>query len=203
LTLRTHMRMSGSWHLYRPGEGWQRARSRARIRIDTPEWVAVAFDVYDAEFLTDAALAVHHTLARLGPDLLSPQFDRADVLRRLAARGRQPIAEALLDQRLTAGIGNVFKSEILFLCGIAPSRPVDSLGDADREALIDTARRALSINVVGGTMRRTTGRDRPGERLWVYGRAGRPCRRCGTLIRSAKTGLDARSTYWCPACQPA
>src|SRR5215204_4714097 len=117
LVLRTHMRMSGSWHLYRPGERWQRRPSSMRVRIDTSTWVAVAFNVPVAEFLTARTLARSEVMTTLGPDLLSDTFDRDDALARLAGAGVRPIADVLLDQRVVAGIGNVFKSEVLFLCG--------------------------------------------------------------------------------------
>jgi endonuclease-8 len=211
LLLRTHMRMSGSWHLYRPGERWQRAPRDMRVRIDTPAWVAVAFSVPDAEFLRARDLPRSRALATLGPDLLSPAFDRGEALRRLEAAGAQPIAAALLDQRVVAGIGNVYKSEVLFLCGLHPDRPAGTLSHDERAAILDTAVPLMRRNVgpdAGAEivtyrgLRRTTRQARREENLWVYGRAGQPCRRCGTPIASAKRGLDARPTFWCPRCQP-
>ena len=117
LALRTHMRMSGAWHLYRPGEAWQRPAREMRVRLDTEQWVAVAFNVPVAEFIKGADLPRSRALASLGPDLLGADFDRAEALRRLARGGTRPIAEMLLDQRVVAGIGNVFKSEVLFVEG--------------------------------------------------------------------------------------
>jgi endonuclease-8 len=211
LVLRTHMRMSGSWHLYRPGEAWQRPAHQMRVRIDTDAWVAVAFNAPVAEFLRARDLPRNRALASLGPDLLSPALDRAEALRRLAAAGARPIAEVLLDQRVVAGIGNVFKSEVLFLCGIHPDRPADRLAETERAAIVDTAVPLMRSNTGPGAaaeivtyrgLRRTTRQARGEENLWVYGRAGRPCRKCGTPIDSARRGLDARPTYWCPRCQP-
>lgn len=211
LTLRTHMRMSGSWHLYRPGEAWQRPAGEMRVRFDTDAWVAVAFSVPVAEFLRARDLPRSRALATLGPDLLSPAFDRAEALRRLAAGGDRPIAEVLLDQRVVAGIGNVFKNEVLFLSGVHPDRPAISLSDNERALILDTAVPLMRSNTGPGAgaeivtyrgLRRTTRRARADENLWVYGRTGRPCRRCGTPIVSGKRGLDARTTYWCPRCQP-
>jgi len=211
LILRTHMRMSGSWHLYRPGEAWQRPAHQMRVRIDTDTWVAVAFNVPVAEFLRASDLPRNRALASLGPDFLAPVFDRDEALRRLAAAGPRPIAAALLDQRVVAGIGNVFKSEVLFLCGIHPDRPADMVTDAERASIVDTAVPLMRSNTGPGAvaaivtyrgLRRTAGQARGADNLWVYGRAGKPCRRCGTPIESAKRGLEAGPTYWCPRCQP-
>lgn len=211
LVLRTHMRMNGSWHIYRPGERWQRSRRDMRIRIATGDFEAVGFNIPVAEFTSTRALARHRELQGLGPDLLSESFRADEAVRRLRERGATAIADALLNQRLLAGMGNVYKCEVLFICGIDPFAPVRDLSDTNLTALVDTARRVLRTNVADGLapmttyagFRRTTGRASPNERLWVYGRARLPCRRCGTAIRVRKQGLDARLTYWCPACQAA
>jgi endonuclease-8 len=205
LALRTHMRMHGSWHVYRPGERWQRPRATMRVLVATAAFVAVGFDVPDAE-LTRASDLDGGALGRLGPDLLAPDFDAAEARRRLRTRGDATIAEALLDQRTLAGIGNAFKSEVLFEAGVDPNAHVAALSDARLEAIVAIARRQLAVNVREGSMprargRRTTGRMAPDEGAWVYGRGGRPCRRCGTSIASAKQGTTARLTYWCPTCQ--
>jgi endonuclease-8 len=208
LVLRTHMRMSGSWHLYRPGERWRRPASMARVVIATAGFEAVAFGVHDAEFLRRRDLERGVT-GRLGPDLLAEELDMAEAIRRLRARADASIADALLDQGVLAGVGNVFKSEVLFLAGVHPDRRVAELDEATLERLVATARAALAANVPRRetpalTRRRnTTGRLAPTESLWVYGRRGRPCRRCGTPIEWRTQGPGARSTYWCPACQPA
>ena len=209
LTLRTHMRMNGSWHIYRPGERWRRRRQDMRIVVATAEFEAVAFNVPVAEFIATGTLERHHELRRLGPDLLGDAFDAVEALRRLRERRGTPIAEALLDQRVIAGIGNVYKSEVLFACRVHPDSPVDTLTDEQLTGLVEKARRFLRANVTGrlapmttyGGYRRTTGRDDPAQRLWVYGRAGKPCRRCGTAIAVRKAGERARLTYWCPRCQ--
>jgi endonuclease-8 len=209
LVLRTHMRMNGSWHIYRSGERWQRPASEMRIAIETPEWAAVAFRVHDAEFVT-AALARRTRVATLGPDLLSPSFDPEEALQRIRAIPDRAIGDVLLNQRALAGIGNVYKSELLFLAAIHPDTPAGSITDDELRNVIAIARRLLLENVAERPgpgmvtyrgMRRTTGRMRPEDRLWVYSRAGHACRRCGTPIASQKTGDDARVTYWCPACQ--
>lgn len=203
LLLRTHMRMSGSWHLYRPGERWQRPARGARIRIDTDAWVAVAFDVPVAEFVHEADMHRHRPLAMLGPDLANPSFDRADALARMRASGDRAIGEVLLDQRVVAGIGNVLRSETLFVAGLHPEMPAARLSAADLTRLLDVAAELLQRNARpdAGPMRNTTGRRAPGQALWVYQRTGQPCRRCGTPVMSAARGLEARRVYWCPSCQ--
>jgi endonuclease-8 len=218
LTLRTHMRMNGSWHIYPAGARWQRPAREMRVLVGTHDAVAVAFNVPVAELLTARALARHRQLRALGPDLLSDAggaraprletFDRREAIRRLRTRGRDAIGDALLNQRVVAGIGNVFKSEILFLAGLDPFTPVSSLSEAEIDGVIDIAREQLAANVMSASQtlspavgRRTTRSLDPSEKLWVYGRGGRRCRRCGATIRSKKTGLDARLTYWCPVCQ--
>jgi endonuclease-8 len=210
LVLRTHMRMNGSWHVYRPGEAWQRPRLDMRVAIVTDAFVAVGFNVPVAEWLDERSLARSRALARLGPDLLSPGFDRAAAIARLRERASTSIADALLDQGALAGIGNVYKSEVCFLCAVDPFAPVSSLDDVRLAALVDTAGTLLRANVVDDSpgqivtyrgLRRTTRRSDPDERLWVYGRAGKPCRRCGAPIRMVKQGDDARVTYFCERCQ--
>ena len=211
LVLRTHMRMSGRWHLYRHGERWRGPDAAVRVVIATAQFVAVAFDVVDAELVRATALARHRALARLGPDLLDPSFVEADAIANVRACGDRPIGEVLLDQRVMAGVGNVFKSEILFVVGIHPGAMASSLDEDAVVKLVRTARRLLQVNASNGpnagsgpfaARRRTTGRLNPAERLWVYGRSRRPCFRCGSPIAAAKQGVAARTTYWCPRCQP-
>ena len=208
LVLRTHMRMSGSWHIYRPGERWRRPRFAMRVVVATDEYVAVGFDVPVAEFLEGRDLARHRELSALGPDLLDDGFDAAAAAARVRAGRDRTVAEALLDQRAMAGIGNVFKSEALFAAGVHPLRPVSGLSDGELARVIEAARTLMRANIPGPRsqdpsfqMRRTTRMLDPAARLWVYGRTGRPCRRCGTPIESCKQGEDARGTYWCPKCQ--
>ncbi len=206
LVLRTHMRMHGSWHLYRPGERWRQPRLNARIVVGTTDWVAVGFDVPDAEFLTSAKLEAHRALSALGPDLLSAAPDLAAAQARFTAEPDRPIAEALLRQQLVAGLGNVYKSELLYICRLHPDQPVGTIPGATLATLLRTAVRLLRLNVnagglvVGGSRRNTTGRLNPREGLWVYRRTGKPCLTCGTPIRTRREP-DARTTYWCPTCQ--
>ena len=210
LILRTHMRMNGSWHLYRHGERWWRGPQAMRVRLDTADWVAVAFHVPVAEFVTTRELDTTDPVAKLGPDLLGREFDRDEAVRRLIASAHQPIAMSLLDQRLVAGIGNVYKSEVLFLSGVHPFTPVSAVPRDTLERMMDLARALLKDNVIDGTspriqtyrnLRMTNRASEHDESLWVYGRAGKPCRKCGTAIEMKKMGVDARSTYWCPKCQ--
>ena len=200
LTLRSHLRMRGSWHRYRPGEPWRVPRHRASAILETDVAVAVAFDTPVVELLTDADLRRSRPLTQLGPDLLGATFDVDEALRRLRERGGEQLGNALLDQRAVAGIGNVVKSEAAFIERLDPWSPVSAFDDDGLRALLQTSRRLLRANTRGGA-RVTTGNRRAGQQLWVYGRTGRPCRRCGTLIRSGRQGELARTTYWCPRCQ--
>jgi endonuclease VIII len=207
--LRTHMRMSGSWHIYRPGERWQRSARDMRVLVATAEFVAVGFNIPAAEFVKTSELERHSPLAALGPDALATDFDPHEAVRRIRSRPASLIADALLNQRLLAGLGNVLKAEVLFECGVNPFARVADLHDDQLVRLVETGRRLLQENVAGAStglrtdkkIRRTTRRDNPAEGLWVYRRAGLPCRRCGTAIAIKKHGLDARLTYWCPTCQ--
>ena len=201
LTLRSHLRMTGSWHRYRPGESWRKSSRQASAVLETVEAVAVAFNTPVVELLTDADLRRSRSLLELGPDLLARSFDADEALGRLRERGAEELGNALLDQRAVAGIGNVYKSEVAFLERLDPWALVRAFEDAELLAALRTARRLLQANVRGGS-RVTTGSPSHGQGLWVYGRAGRPCRRCGTLIEVRRQGDLARLTYWCPRCQP-
>jgi endonuclease-8 len=210
LILRTHMRMHGSWHIYRPGERWRVSPHDMRILVGTAAFEAVAFNVPVAEFRTPASLERDPAIRTLGPDLLDPGCDLADAVRRLRTLGDTPIGEALLNQRAVAGIGNVFKSEALFEAGVSPFTRTGAMDDDGLRALLLIARRQLQVNTTdplqpgfvawrGG--RRTTGRAHPDAGVWVYGRAGAPCRRCGARIEISRDSHDARLTYFCPVCQ--
>jgi endonuclease VIII len=211
LILLTHMLMSGSWHIYRPGEKWKQPPSHMRIFVKTAKIHALAFNVPIAEFHTGESLRRRRNFNQLGPSLLADQFNEAEVLQRLRGRPELEIGQALLLQSNLAGIGNVFKSEICFACGVHPFRAVASLSIPELAALVKTARNFLLVNVTDTSpesmvtytgLRRTTGRVNREENLWVYHRAGLPCRRCGIAIQSFKQGPEARSTFWCPSCQP-
>jgi endonuclease-8 len=218
LVLRTHMRMHGSWHIYRPGERWQRPRHDMRIVIETDAFHAIGFSIPIAELTTSRQLERTEPLQQLGPDILDDHFDADHAVARLRARADLEIADALLDQTALAGIGNVYKSEVLFAAKVSPFTRVSGLTDEQLRAIIAIATRFLRANVPGKTrgssqaqdtdaivtytgLRRTTGRADPSARLWVYGRAGKPCRRCGSPVSRRKQGPHARSTYWCERCQ--
>jgi endonuclease VIII len=211
LILLTHMLMSGSWHIYRPGERWQRGRAQMRIAIYTRDYVAVAFQVPIARFHTAASLQRDRSVQQLGPDVLARDFDEAAALQQLRTMPDLEVGVALLTQSLIAGLGNVYKSEACFASAVHPLRLIRSLTDAEVQKLLENARRLMLSNVTENSgnrivtytgMRRTTGRSNPSERLWVYKREGLPCRRCGTPIVTSKQGADARVTFWCPGCQP-
>jgi endonuclease-8 len=208
LELRTHLRMHGSWHRYRPGERWRRPPGRARLVLEVDGAVAVCFDAPVVELFEQRTEALHGSLSKLGPDLLAPDFDAAEALRRLRAPERTglDVAVALLDQRAMAGVGNVYKNEVLWIERVSPFARVAELDDATLERLVARSRALMLANVDPrrGPERVTTGGDRgaPGA-LYVYGRQGRPCRRCRSLIRVIRQGDELpRSTYWCPTCQP-
>ncbi|MGC9223637.1 MAG: Fpg/Nei family DNA glycosylase [Terracidiphilus sp.] len=209
--LASHLLMNGRWHLYRSGERWQLAGVHMRIVIENAEYQAVGFRVPVARMHTAQSLARDLHIAPAGIDLLSAEFDDAAALERLLARSGETIADALLDQSVVAGVGNVFKSEICFVNGLHPFRTVGSLARDEAAAMIASARRLLKANVLEdsrdtivtyrGQRRRTTHASDPSESLWVYGRAGEPCRRCGSAVRRRLQGADARVTFWCPRCQ--
>lgn len=212
LVLHTHMRMKGSWHRYRPGERWRIEPSRAVAVVAVARMVAVCFDAPTVELLDSRALALHPSLARLGPDLLAEEPDIEGALARLTspAFAGVPVGEAILDQTAVAGLGNVYRSEVLFIERLDPSRPTGDVPRADLERVLRTGARLLAANTGGGdrvTMPDATGAEpgsgvgRPSTARWVYRRAGLPCRRCGTPVRSATVGRLPRRLYWCPTCQ--
>ena len=227
LVLVTHMLMSGSWHLYRTGEKWWMGRSRMRVAItvgakegEATGWQAVAFNVPIAEFHTARSLERSSQVPKLGPDVLSDEFTVEAGISRLREYGAEnpeaEIAVLLLNQRVLAGLGNVYKSEVAFAAGVNPFRAMRTITPREMEVMVDKSQQWLKANVNDGTSsvnggdgivtysgnRRTTGRMDRTERLWVYGRQGQECRRCGATVMMRKQGEQARSTYWCPECQP-
>jgi endonuclease VIII len=198
ITVHTHLRMDGSWRISRVS-GYPLRDHRIRLVLANAEWQAVGYQLGIVEVLrTDQE---EKAIGHLGPDLLGPDWDEAEAVRRLASDPDRAIGEALLDQRNLAGIGNLYKAETLFLRGVSPWRPVGQAGDLT--ALVRLARRLLDANKdrIGQV---TTGNAARGEQTWVYGRPGRPCRRCGTTVSRADQGdvLEERVTFWCPRCQP-
>ena len=202
LVVHTHQRMTGSWHVYRPGQRWQKSPRAARVVLGVPGAVAVCFAAPVVEVLDAAGVARHPALRRLGPDLCEPDPDLDGVLARLA--GHDPariVGEVLLDQSVASGIGNVYRCDVAFLHGLDPHTPLGGVPPAVMRAAFDTAARLLHANLGRGS--RTTVSGAPGGTLWVYGRGGRPCRRCATPIASGHLGEQQRLVYWCPTCQPA
>jgi endonuclease-8 len=215
LILVTHMLMSGSWHLYRTGEKWWMGRSKMRVVIRTADWEAVAFNVPIAELHTARSLERSSQVPKLGPDILSEEFTVEGGAARVAAYGvENPEAEigvVLLNQRVLAGLGNVYKSEVAFAAGVNPFRAMRTITQPEIEKMVEVAQRYMKANVADGSSagivtysgnRRTTHAMNREERLWVYRRQGQECRRCGTAVMMRKQGVQARSTYWCPVCQP-
>ncbi|MFF1909576.1 DNA-formamidopyrimidine glycosylase family protein [Kitasatospora sp. NPDC058218] len=199
LTLHTHLRMDGRWEVYQPGERWAGGPAwQIRAVLGTEHGTAVGYRLPVVELLRTAD--EQRVVGHLGPDLLGPDWDAAEAVRRLLAEPGRPLAEALLDQRNLAGIGNVYANELCFLAGVTPWTAVGELPRPER--LVERARQLLDANRLRpGHV--TTGDTRPGRRHWVYGRAGRPCPRCGALVRTAAQGTppQERVAFWCPHCQ--
>ena len=198
-TLRTHYRMDGSWHIYRPGARWRGGPAFAvRAVLATEEWQCVGYRLHDmAMGPTDRE---HELVGQLDPDVLGPDCDVEEVLRRLRAHPDEQIGVAILDQRNLAGPGNLYKVESLFLCGVNPWARVADVPDL--RALVERARTLMLANR-DRPAQSTTGITRRGQDHWVAGRKGRPCRRCGTTILLGDQGpdLQERVTWWCPTCQ--
>ncbi len=194
-TLHSHLRMDGSWRVYAPGAPWRGPAHQVRVVLRTAGAVAVGYHLHDVALVpTDAE---DRLVGHLGPDLLGPDWDADEAVRRLRTQPDRPIGEALMDQRNLAGIGNLYRSEVLFLRGISPWAPVS--GVPGLAAVVRLAHRLLMAHR-GRWTQVTTGSLRRGEETYVYGRAGAACRRCRTTIR--RDVLGDRITYWCPTCQP-
>ncbi len=199
LTLHTHFRMDGSWHLYRPGERWTGGPEwQVRAVLETPERLAVGYRLPVVELLPTER--EDDVVGHLGPDVLGPDWDAAEALRRLLAEPGREVGMALLDQRNLAGLGNLYRTEALFLQGLTPWVPVGEVPDL--AALVERGRRLMTANR-GRWEQTTTGSLRAGEMHWVFERTGRPCRRCGARVVTAEQGAAprARLSYWCPHCQ--
>ena len=186
LVLLTHMLMSGSWHIYRPGEPWRKRRYHMRVAIATRDIVAVAFNVPVAEFHTARSLARRPGFNELGPDVLSADFDESKAVNNLARRPDLEIGAALLNQSIVAGVGNKYKSEVCFLARVNPFQPIAALSREQLRQIVSIARKLMAAK---------------DDRLWVYRRNGEPCRKCGVAIVSRKQGVEARTSFWCPDCQ--
>ena len=213
VTLHTHLKMEGSWHIYKPASPWRSPDYQARVVLANATWTCVGFRLGTVE-LVERRLE-DSVVGHLGPDLLGADWSLDEAVRRLGRRPEMPVGEALLDQRNLAGIGNMYKAEVCFLLGL---HPLTAIGDvADLAQLVSRAQQLLELNK-GRAEQSTTGDLRRGRELWVYGRRGQPCRRCRTPIRrdvfeslqdrerrhaSGASPEQARESYWCPHCQPA
>ncbi|MCW2742121.1 MAG: glycosylase [Blastococcus sp.] len=200
-TLRTHFRMDGSWHIYRSGATWHGGPSYdVRVVLATEEWECVGYRLHDIQLV--ATSEEERLVGHLGPDVLGPDWDLEEALRRLREHPDEQVGVAILDQRNLAGIGNLYKVETLFLCGVNPWARV---GDVDNLADVVTRARTLMLANRHHPEQTTTGISRRGQDHWVAGRKGRPCRRCGTAILLGEQGppTQERVTWWCPRCQAA
>lgn len=216
----THMLMSGSWHIYRTGERWKARRSAMRVVVTCGEMQAVAFNVPIAEFHTERSLERSSQVPKLGPDVLSEGFTAETGIEALEHHARlhpdDEVGVTLLNQRVLAGLGNVYKSEVAFAAGVNPFRRMSTVTRREMQAMVDASLRYMKANVSSGSVRgagesgiitytgkrRTTHAMNAGDRLWVYGRGGEECRRCGATVLRRLQGTQARSTYWCPSCEP-
>jgi endonuclease-8 len=194
LTLHSHLRMTGAWGVHREGTRWKRAARRAWLVIRAGEWSVVEFDGPVLELMRESRTRFDRRLAALGPDIVGERFDRDDFLARLRAQDpARAIGDALLDQRVVAGIGNVWKAESCFAARVSPGRELASVHDDEALAIAEFAHEQMSRSAAFDGFS-----TRPRA---VYGRTGLPCERCGTPIRSHAQGDDNRTTYWCPGCQ--
>jgi formamidopyrimidine-DNA glycosylase len=195
LTLHTHFRLEGEWRVYRPDDRWKGPISDVRLIIYSDEWTGVGYRIPIIELLATAR--EDEIVGHLGPDVLGPDWDGAEALRRLRSDPKRAIGDAIVDQSIMAGPGNVYRCEVCFLRGVHPSTPVGAIDDL--EAMVDLVKRLMEANRATG-MQVTTGIARRGQGRWVYGRRAEPCRRCGTAIVVDRGG--DRVTYFCPHCQP-
>jgi endonuclease-8 len=198
--LHSHMGMTGSWHIYRPGERWQKPAQRAAIALDCPQVCVVCFTPKLLELLTATGARRHNYLQRLGPDLLAGPPPDEEVLARFRQCNNLPIGQAVMNQTVVSGIGNVYKSEVLFHVRLHPQTMVSQVPDQQLIELTAIAREQMERNLSGRP--RTTRHSLDGGRFWVYGRRGMPCYTCGTPIELIRQGDAGRTTYFCPQCQP-
>jgi len=200
VVLHSHLRMSGSWHLYRPGERWRLGTKHVRVVIEVDGFQAVCFKAPVVETYRARDFVAHPGRGGLGPDLTDEHVDVNECIERIPqfCDEMTTAAEMLLDQRIACGVGNVYKSEVLWACGVHPFTPVGALDLETRTALIDTAASFLQANLTQPARVTLPG---SAEGVAVYGRFGKPCYRCGTPIEIRRHGEQARVTYWCRACQ--
>jgi endonuclease-8 len=202
VVLHTHLRMTGSWHLYHPGERWRRPQREMVASIGVDQWRAVCFNAPTVETYRSFDKRRHPGFGHVGPDLCKDHPDLDACLDRMDrfTDPDEPIAEVLLDQRIACGVGNVYKSEVLWRCGVNPFRAIREINHETRRQLIEMSAEMLRAN--RHRIRRVTAPEAPGG-LAVYGRHGLPCPRCGDAVKVKRTGQHLRATYWCPTCQAA
>ena len=198
--LHTHLGMTGTWDIYAADDRWRKPSRQAALRLATGDRVAVCFSPKTLEVLTATGLRRHRWISRLGPDILTDPFDEDEALERLRRHRSVAIGVAMLDQSLVCGIGNVYKSEALFVTGMHPFDLVGAFDEETLRALVQKTRALMRRNLEGYPRKTRFSRD--GSRAHVYGRSGEPCHRCGTRIDMRRQGDLGRSTYWCPRCQP-
>jgi endonuclease VIII len=192
LTIHSHLRMTGSWGVYPRGKRWHRGRHRAWLVIRTADNDVVQFDGPVLELMTDGRTRFDARIAQLGPDVLADEFDETAFIRRLREDDQtRTLGDALLDQRIVAGIGNIWKAEGCFAAAIDPWRRLRDVGNEEALAVIHAVRPGMQRSVAEGFP----------KDVQIYKRHGTPCPRCGTKIRARGQGDDNRTTYWCPGCQ--
>jgi endonuclease-8 len=193
--LHSHMRMTGSWHVYPWGQAWRRPERQARLVLECGDRVAVCFNAPVIELLAERGELLHPSLSQLGPDVLAQPLDVDGIRARARARGPEiALGELLLDQRVVSGIGNIWRCETLFAERLNPWTPRSAITDEQFDALVSTAARLMGASATGSIASRPVAQ--------VHQRNGRPCRRCGSIIEARRQGEDARTAYWCPRCQP-
>lgn len=198
-SIHSHMGMTGSWHLYRPGEQWRKPEHRAHAIVDTGGFLAICFTPKLLELLSPTALKRHPYLHQLGPDVLGTEFSVEEVVQRLRSEPSRPLGVAIMDQRLVSGVGNIYKSELLFIERLCPFAPVGDVPVARLTKLVERAQALMRINLDNAARRTRFRLD--GRRFWVYGRSGQPCFECATPIAVRRQSDLGRTTYYCPNCQ--
>ena len=199
LVLRTHMMMTGSWHVYRANDRWRRPARQVVVSLTAADRVAVCFNAPVVELVSKRRSAVLHELGGYGPDILDEPLDIDDIVRRAVRLAPStPVGVTLLDQHVVAGIGNIYRCESLFQQRISPFAPMASVGDDEFSELLECAAKLMHANLSSASVSRVFGAT---GKIGVYGRTGRPCRVCGTTVQSTKLGVKPRTVYWCPVCQ--
>jgi endonuclease-8 len=205
--IHSHMGMNGSWHIYRPGESWRKPRHYASLQLTVRRDAAndarldvICFSPKQLDLLSADQLRRHEHLNGLGHDLLAPEFDVPATVARFRSHDGTPLGEAVMNQRIVAGIGNIYKSELLFLMRFDPFAPVACYSDRELATMLTKARALMRRNLTGAPRQTRFAGD--GRRLWAYGRSGQACFECGGVIQLRRQGEAGRTTCWCPACQP-